>query len=308
MASGRIAGDGRFYRWVFEVGDDGPGYRLIRHDGHPTAYFRGLNSSDGLAFGDGLEPEPEQLFDSMTTVIKGVTGSTFASAAWWGYKVAAAAQVGLTDLEDAAVLGQYDRYKATKITPNSIRDAAGDRGNFAHDLCESYLTEKCRILTDEGGLYVQGQVGDDRIFAEPLLLESYNLAAARWLFMRHETGDWDTVGAERVVWSERLRVQGTFDLLRRNRHTGALEIVDYKTHKPAGRPAVFPAYPEDILQLRGYRTCMADMDEEPVPHQRVVLFLKDGEFVEDTRTVPAGVFDAVVEIYRALKALEKGES
>jgi hypothetical protein len=136
---------------------------------------------------------------------------------------------------------------------------------------------------------------------DPLLLEKWNLAAGNWWLDRGVA--YVDVAVEQVVWSERMGSRARYDLL--GTLDGELELVDYKTHKAASPK--FPAYIEDILQLRGYRMCREDMGL-PVPtRQRVVLLQEDGTWLEDTREVPPELFEAVLAVYRGMEALKEAK-
>ena len=258
-------------------------------------------------------------FPSVTHVIKSVKDALgFGGMAWWGYQIGIAVE-GEVDLYSDEWLEKYEDAKDTGITPNSIRDDAAERGTGSHDLAEALSLDTIEVYETDDGLFMEGNAelmakilgfsgADKEEFIEengvnPVPLQAHRASAASWwLDQDHEA--LPVVFAERVVWSVRYGFQGTLDAGRQVRERPPieplpLEVVDYKSHKPAAeglhkdgsyKDGLGPAYIDDLIQLDGYDIAVEEMGLGTVVANRVVLFGADGVAREDTRTVPRGTF------------------
>jgi hypothetical protein len=234
---------------------------------------------------------------SVTHIIKSVGDSIGGAGAmaWWGFKLGIRSQHPL--FSDTKVDEQYEKAKQTEWTPNKQRDTAGSRGTEAHDLLELLATGEAEVHKDVEKVYLTWPKNKKAPFEE---VEGYKLSAAQWWLDNLE--GWNTVFAERPVWSLSQGFAGTLDLARywgviKEEGTNMVEVVDYKTHKPAAQDG--PSYVGDRIQLAAYSLAVEEMGLGLVGGTRVVLLGPDGTYLEDTRRVDAGVFLAMKEIHDA---------
>lgn len=259
----------------------------------PTYRFELIDKNTGAI----IEDEGIDLISS-TSVIKSVMGGSFGAAAWWGFKVAAGALLETNDLASPEVLEMYERLKSGKVTPNTIRDEGGSRGNASHGLLENFALGKEDPASE--------------IVAAKCQADGYQAAALKWWLAQKFDNKTPLLAEKKVRYfvnnvPGQIGYMGTADLIR---NTALLksyvpEVVDYKTHKPATKK--FPAYPEDLIQLASYRLAYAAMAGIPVEkvRQRVVVLTEDGEYLEDTRSVDPQVFLALLEIYWAIDGTKR---
>jgi hypothetical protein len=132
----------------------------------------------------------------------------------------------------------------------------------------------------------------------------------------------EIISCEQPFFSLSTQSAGTADLLWKvvmdpqDEEPSVLEIVDWKTHKPAspmkrklenGGVEWTPAYFEELLQLAAYRGMYEEMTDQVIPRQRVVIFRENGKYLEDERVVsPRAFFDWIVPLYALKQRIEKG--
>lgn len=232
--------------------------------------------------------------DSVTEILKRVFDDSFGPAAWWGFKCGAAAlsmptesRVTRRDLESAKVVEMYEAMKLTKITPNTVRDDAGDRGKKAHKVAQQIGNGE---ITADEALAIWTGLDED---------SGYCRAAAQW-HKDHENDEFEDVGSEIQVYNPALNYVGTFDRLRRFKgqysdEQGTEEIIDWKTTKP---PIRFTQH----LQLGAYDLALPGHAGPRL--QRVVLFASDGTYIESTAWVDPQVFVGVKALYDEIKRWE----
>lgn len=262
----RVAGDESYYRFV-----------LQRYDGE-------------------VLPETAIRLPSVTSIIKAVMGASGGGMAYWGFKLGnAAAHLELQGdrPDDATLESLYEAAKAGPYSPNKQRDAAGERGNAAHDLLESLAKGTLTVEHDAEGVVIVNPANGGR--ARP---QSYTLAVADWWLSERP----ETVASEQVLYSLNHRYCGSVDLIA-ERWRGGVVLTDLKTHKPSqANPATAPAYDEDRLQVEAYRQAWNEMYPwDHIVRKSVLLAHEDGtwqeEFVEEP---PFEVFLALREAYRHL--------
>lgn len=226
--------------------------------------------------------EEERTPPSVTTIIDKVYSESFGPGAWWGYKVGGARILGIGDLSDDRVLELYERMKADevngkKITPNSIRDEAGDRGKLAHKVQQQLVMGKTDVP------HVLQLFGDN----------PYVVAGTEWF--KDHFGEGETIATELQLYHRRLDYVGTFDYLRLCTD-GVEELIDWKTTKP---PIRFKQH----VQLAAYDFALPPMFRR----HRVVLLQPDGKYVESTQEmrIEPQFFERVLEQYERIKRWEE---
>jgi hypothetical protein len=261
---------------------------------------------------------------SVTSAIKTVMAGSFAPAAWWGYRVAAGAMLGTDDIYGEEAEDLYQKLKEGGVHPNSVRDAAGKRGTNAHWWMEMVATGKGAFLW-EGGEPVAfrdlSAISNEVVVSEPL--DGYGKAGAHWMHDYVDLGVAQIISAEQPLFSLKTLSGGTPDLLVKTSADGTalgfdpvLEIVDWKTHKPAspmtmklpdGTKIGTPAYFEELVQLATYRGMYEEMTGLEVARQRVVVLRENGKYLEDTRAVPPSLFfDHILTLFHAMAGSGNG--
>jgi hypothetical protein len=259
---------------------------------------------------------------SVTSAIKAVMAGSFAPAAWWGYRVAAGAMIGTDDIYGEEVEDLYQKLKSGGTHPNSVRDAAGKRGTNAHWWMEMVATGKGRFNWADGEPETFTYLGttDADPEGEPVPLDGYGKAGAHWYHDYVDLGVVQVISAEQPLFSLKTLSGGTPDLLVQyppdelhGYPDSPLEIVDWKTHKPAspmtmklpdGTKVGTPAYFEELIQLATYRGMYEEMTGLEVARQRVVILRENGRYLEDMRSVPPSLFfDHILTLFNAMKGV-----
>lgn len=221
----------------------------------------------------------------------------FGGMAWWGWKLGLKA--AYPDASDAELDDIVEEMKTGPVTPNKVRDAAGERGDYAHNMLEKVALDQAVFYLDADSVFHFIEEGK-----KPVRLQEWGEAAARWWFDNMDLQE--IVFSERPVWHLGYGYTGTLDLARlvkddpQDEEPLTFEIVDYKTHKPADgmrkdgsyAEGKGPGYTEDLAQLQGYAMAVEAMALNPnAPvYTRVVLLGQDGQYHEDTRQVADGLF------------------
>lgn len=232
-------------------------------------------------------------------VLKDVLG--FQAMAYWGFKLGVASQHPKVSVVPGGIDPLYEKAKKTDWSPIKQRDAAGERGTGSHDLSDAINRKLVRLDEDEDGIRATGKFSLNKQEVEwtEELLSGYLYTAARYAIDTEDA--WECVFSEQTVWSLDHRFAGTLDLSRRSTTwlptDQGIEIVDYKTHKPASSENDGPSYIDDRVQLSAYALAVEEMGLGVVRGTRVVLFGPDGNYEEDTRRVDPKVFLAMKEIH-----------
>lgn len=221
---------------------------------------------------NGDKDGPKIELPSVTTIIKVVLSGSFTQAAWWGYKVAAAAHAKQRDLTDPTVLKKYDALKATNITPNTVRDEAAGRGIDAH----AYL-EKLAV-------WAMG-AGD-----APTPESGYEYAIQKW----YDTEKPDVLASERVLYSMEKGFAGTCDLKIGHR------IVDLKTRKLGTEKA----YETDHIQTSGYAVADEEMTGDHIHDTAVLIAMEDGTYLYEVQPVRRELFLSILDVYNQLERMK----
>lgn len=222
-----------------------------------------------------------------------------------------------------------DLLKAIGITPNTSRDAAGDRGKKAHTVLEC-LAEGWQDWRKETSDDFDPKAPTLRDWAEALAEDelrsegtSYGYSAIHWwdteIVPHIESGEILDIVSERPVWSLEDRFAGTLDLailwgtaqLKAGGSIGGhsemvpvgWEIIDAKTHKPASgfsREGSGPGYDSDAVQIRSYRKAWEELGLGETIGQRIVVLrdrkYRGKDYLEDPREVPYSMFQALRQV------------
>jgi hypothetical protein len=249
--------------------------------------------------------------------------------AWWGFSLGAHATAEMLH-EDFDEI--FTDFKKTDWDPNTQRDRSGEGGREAHTLLEYCAKGQVAIIKEDGEHLVIGQAQDiGRLLygvkgkklesfiqneggpeaESSYLAEGKELAAAKWWLDNQDKHNF--ILSEKTVISLKYGYAGTLDFAREVEWTlprldpsiPALEVIDYKSHKPAygmrkdGSYAdgKGPAYFEDMIQQRAYGQALFEMGlGEPVLY-RTVLVPDSGQYYEDTRTRRFELFLSAKEIH-----------
>lgn len=238
---------------------------------------------------DGLVIQDVQIrLPSVTSIIKGVMGSSGGGMAYWGFKLGAAAahaEIVGEELEPEALEAFYTTVKAGPYAPNKQRDKAGSRGNAAHDVLEGLARGTYEILGED---MLRGPNGDFQT-------DGYGRAVISWWMSEAPT----TVATEQVLYSLDYRYSGSVDLIAARGTTEEVVLTDLKTHKPAASNG--PAYPEDRIQVSAYRQAWEELfPDRPIDATSVLIACEDGTWKEDRQEVPFEIFAALREAYEHL--------
>ena len=301
---------------------------MARAAGNSHVYSRGLK---------GHEPDLE--LPSVTHIQKFLKDELgFGGMAYWGMKIGVAATLldhGIAKfeaLDDPELEVFYESAKATGWHPNAIRDEAGETGTGAHELLEHAAIGDILVERDGDDIQVTGA---PEILA-PIRYPEKKKSAQRtkWIADKRTrlvtrgkgraAGEWwldnehlhNLIFPELPVLSVVYGYAGTMDFARGaakvevapdavNAFTDedTLEIVDYKSHKPAQgmrkdgsyAEGKGPAYLDDLMQVQAYGNCVREMGIGTPTSYRIVLLQPKPDdngnwYYEDTRTVPFDLF------------------
>jgi hypothetical protein len=262
---------------------------------------------------------------SVTHIIKYLKDELgFGAMSWWGYKIGIVATLmdqGLRTfeaLDDPEVEAYYETAKLTNWTPNTVRDEAGESGTAAHELLEHAALGQVQVIDQEEGVWAFGvpeilasirypqekkapqrkQWIEDR--RDKMRCRGKGLAAARWWLDNEDKHV--LVYPEQPVFSVRYGFAGTLDFARdisgSPQELPLVEIIDYKSHKPAAgihKDGTYadgkgPAYLDDLMQVQAYGQAFDEMGLGIPQEYRIVLLQPDGTYYEDTRTVDFQLF------------------
>ena len=250
--------------------------------------------------GDPVEGT-EIRFESITSVIKSVTGGGWGPGSYRGFKLGIRSQH--PRMSDERIEQLYTKAKRGEWDPNRQLKAAGDRGTKAHWVAESVaLGYEARTWT-----YMDEEMGRTRLLVRMVpddpFMDGYCVAALAYLRDRVGANRDLIWGVEKLLVSTKHQVAGTADLILKDTGSGSgmVEIIDYKTHKP--NTLKRPAFWNDFLQLEGYELLFEEMHPElTVTRSTVVVLREDGTYLEETRpwTNHEG-FLAILEAHRAQK-------
>ena len=158
--------------------------------------------------------------------------------------------------------------KQEKLTWRDIRQEAGTRGSFSHDVLETLAREET-----------------------PTLRNGWDHAVADWWHKRQPI----PVHVEAVVYSEKLNVAGRFDLMARM--DGALVLGDLKTSKFLANSF--------CIQLNLYRLVAVEAGY-PEPERLIVIQVaEDGSWAEVEVPINPDWAKAALATYRAGKEIGK---
>lgn len=298
---------------------------------------RAAGSSHVYTFGLRTKDDGPKL-PSVTHIIKYLKDELgFGGMAYWGMKIGVLAtlinlkQVDVEMmLDDPDLEAYYTSAKETGWEPNKVRDAAGETGTGAHELLEHAAIGDILVELDSDLVTIQ-VTGAPEILAPirypeakkapqrkkwiedkrtRMVPRGKGLAAARWWLDNEDKHS--LAFPELPVYSLRYGYAGTMDFARilddkvrvgpegweSIDNTNALEVIDYKSHKPAAgmhKDGTYaegkgPAYIDDFMQTRAYAQALYEMGYPEANAFRVVLLQPDGTYYEDTRTVDFELF------------------
>jgi hypothetical protein len=243
---------------------------------------------------------------SVSTFIGEVLGKPAGAMSYWGFRIGLDGIIeALVDGEDISGLDREtleELLKQRGVSPNMRRDAAGDRGNNAHQILEWLVSDQNfePTATEEPFSF--------RILAEAYAEDEersegtrYGYAVIDWWDDQIEpyiaSGEIASVRAEVPVWSLKHLFAGQFDLavLWNNEDVMApdgWEVIDLKTHKPAEgftKPGRGAGYVSEAAQILAYRMAWEEMGLGKTIGQRT-LVARDKTYrgqcwVEDFREV-----------------------
>jgi hypothetical protein len=301
---GRIAGDSPYYQ-----------FRLCRVVDVPESEM----TAEEILAGGKKRIEPTQFgfgLPSPTSIIGDVLGKPLA---YWGFRVGLRGVVDLAAKDGELLLACDDPevleavLKDEGVSPNASRDAAGDRGNVAHDCLEA-LGRGNREKAEALAVDELETAGTEYCFS---VLDWWDEQIQPYI----DDGSIRTVMAEVPVWSHEELWCGTFDLAiewtSEGDHEGVVdgwEVIDLKTHKPAAgftTPGKGPGYFSDVLQIRTYRKGFEECGLGQTIGQRV-LVARDRKYrgknwAEDFRTTDYEAFKAIRLLWDFQQAFEKGD-
>lgn len=228
-------------------------------------------------------------------------------------------------LDDPEVEAYYETAKLTNWTPNTVRDEAGESGTAAHGLLEHAALGDVTVIEEGDAVWVFGEpkilapirypqekkseqrkkwIEDGR---DKMTCRGKGLAAARWWLANEDKHE--LMFPEQPVFSLKYGYAGTMDFARGINIEGSqnnpileaaplVEVIDYKSHKPAQgmrkdgsyAEGKGPAYIDDLMQEQAYGWALEEMGIATPVSYRIVLLEPDGNFYEDTRTVPLELF------------------
>lgn len=201
---------------------------------------------------------------------------------WWGMTIGVKGALELLDIYSYGYLLDLEWPEVVqlltkhRLTVNHVKDAAGDRGNIAHDACQTWAQTGAwpnpADIPPEAAGYVQAAAGFI-VEMEP-----------------------EPVAEEVMVWTEDYA--GTFDLLAWI--DGDLWLIDYKTSKRV--------YATHDLQLAAYEYARRKMGLRPADGMAVVHLESGVPFDVERHFVPslatADDFLAILSAYKATERLK----
>jgi hypothetical protein len=247
---------------------------VSRAAGDDTHYTWELQGRPGLA---------DIRLPSVTTIIKTVFSGSFVPASSWGFKLGFKAALPDTPEDELETL--FGEAKAGEHSPDSVRDAARDRGTRVHEFFEALAN-------------------DPFIASEPSpmmgeTVDGYEESVVKW--WQTEMPGWEVVASEVTLVSIEHQFAGTVDLIRCA--DGFYEVIDLKTHSGSARY-------EDRLQVAAYELAAREMGllGDPLDNlcnQRVVLAREDGRKAgQSTKYTNPEEFLKVLEVYKAMKGVK----
>jgi hypothetical protein len=222
-------------------------------------------------------PEVTIRLPSVTTILKTVFSGSFVPASLWGFKLGFKAALPDTPEDELETL--FGEAKAGEHSPDSVRDAARDRGTRVHE----YFEEAVRTAASPSEFMVDPTDG-------------YEASVAKWVLA--EMSGWEVVASEVTLVSIEHQFAGTVDLIRCNEL--AYEVLDLKTHSGSARY-------EDRLQVAAYELAAKEMGIVPSAAHRIVLAREDGRKAgQSTKYTDPSEFLKVLEVYKAMKGGKNG--
>jgi hypothetical protein len=252
---------------------------------------------------------------SVTTIIKDTLGIPAGAMSWYGFRLGLGGIADVLSDPEAtveAVSNATPEYleamlKQRDVNPNVSLSKAGDRGNAAHYVLEC-LAEGRR------------EEAVNRAYDETKYDETkYGNAVIDW-WDSHDGFAGHDIVSERPVWSLSKGYCGTLDLAVRKQGLdpdhfweNPWEVWDLKTHKPASgftKSGFGPAYISDLIQIDAYASAWNEMNmgQGYASSGGIVIARENGKFLEDTRYVEDGLFDHLIEVFRAKHSFEKGQA
>lgn len=233
---------------------------------------------------------------SVTTVIKRVLAKT--ALVPWTYRQTLDAFVGVIGMVEDGSLAIEDLIdtfsdvdmaaewmKENALRPEDFANDAAKRGRGTHDFLERLA--KIGIEDDEAAeAYAKKHVDGDDPFVH---------GVCQWWLDRNPSA----VAAEEVVWSTRLGVAGSIDLVWIDRNLAV--ITDLKTRKAGSS-----TYDTDFVQVDGYMSLWNERHPEKQGNVGSVLYVCDDGTYSET-DVPANFarsFDKVKELHDMLRGKE----
>jgi hypothetical protein len=228
----------------------------------------------------------------VTSVIDTVHGGPKSGMAYWGAGRFADYIEAVTEGTEFETTAEdiYQEFVASPFNPNTVKKAAGQRGDAAHKLFERLINGACSVDTKNGILWV---VEHDAEGFPAFVPSSYDLGVVRaYLDIFQGIGD---VHAEQQVYSDKYKFAGKSDVIRNP------ICADVKTHNPSTKKDKWaPGYWTDFLQEAAYALAWEEMTGEVLDEYMVILPAEDGSYATAHGYIRPETFLRTLEIYHEI--------